>query len=115
MAHSGIEKFIKLFTPFESKKLEYDLINGSVGTPKGSFTTINISNNSPGKSTPSQKLFVPNNKAFLCMCIPLIIEGLEAPFDWANKGISFTSDFSFILLETFSSILIEVNRTIVLF
>ena len=42
-------------------------------------TRSSISNRSPGRSTPSQKLFVPNNIPFDCWCIPLMIDGLEAP------------------------------------
>ena len=48
-------------------------------TSNGSLTRTRISNNSPGRSTPSQKLFVPKSIPLLCWCIPLIIPGLEAP------------------------------------
>ena len=34
-------------------------MRGSDGTSKGNLTTIRISKSSPGRSTPSQKLFVP--------------------------------------------------------
>ena len=89
-------------------------MRGSDGTSKGNLTTIRISKSSPGRSTPSQKLFVPKRIAFSFECIPLIIDGFDAPLDWAKSGIFFPPNLSFIFFDTFSNILTDVNKTIVL-
>ena len=84
------------------------------GTSKGSLTKINISNKSPGKSPPSQKLFVPKIIPLDFSLIPFIKASFEEPLSWGKIG-----NFSFVLfciiyLYVSLKIFVDVNKTKVL-